>query len=169
MQLDLVAVFEARPEQERKGDIGQRIEEAELGELLAFEAGEIARHGPRLDMDHPHSGDQEEWEQQEDRRADLAVQRELIVVRRPTLRDGQDHPQDGAGRMIMVGDFLFRQLREISRPECDKGECEQHQHPKPCFAIRHCPPAFLAKLRSNKAAPQAMSASHPLRTLAPAR
>src|SRR5688500_1016561 len=93
-------------------------------------------------MDHPHSGNQEKGKQNEDRKPSLAMERELIVVCGPALRDGEDHPQDGAGRMIMMGNLLLWQLREVPGPECDEGECEQHQHPKPCFAKWHLSPAF---------------------------
>src|SRR5690349_17834834 len=67
VEVDLVAIFETAIEQQRETDIGQGVEEPELGDLPAFGTGQVTGQGRGLDMDDPHSRNQEEGEQQEDR------------------------------------------------------------------------------------------------------
>jgi len=144
VQLNLVPISEAAPEQDRKADVGERIEKAELRDLARVRIShghwraQRTSERRRLDMDDPHPTHEEQRKQREHGEPCLAVQGQPVVVHGPALHNRQDGPKDGARRMPMMGCVMARKPGEITWPESREGQRQQRQHVQVSPAIRHC-------------------------------
>src|SRR5687767_9590695 len=98
------------------------------GYLDVFRVGETACERGRLEMDDPHSSNEEEWEKDEHGQSRIPVERPAVIVNRPALQSRENGPEDSARCVEVPCDLRGRQILEVGRPEGDEGQHQERRN-----------------------------------------